>query len=147
MKREILFRGKTCNQYNENDNGIWLEAFLSQNMDNGRVYPVITDGLMVEMEVIPETVGQFTGLCDKNGVKIFEGDVCRSSSHYENGVLVYNYHAIEWSGKYSGWFAKNTANIGKENTHGDVQMWVYLRNCEPEIIGNINDNTELLKND
>lgn len=88
---------------------------------------------------------RFTGLCDKNGVKIFEGDVCRSSSHYENGVLVYNYHAIEWSDKYSGWFAKNTANIGKENTHGDVQLWVYFRNCEPEVIGNIYDNPELLK--
>lgn len=142
MEREILFRGKRV------DNGKWIEGELWDKRGSGCTI-ISGDGTDSNCfaYVIPETVGQFTGLCDKNGVKIFNGDVCRSSSHVENGVLVYNYHVIEWSDKYSGLFAKNTANIGKENTHGDVQLWVYLRNCEPEIIGNINDNTELLKND
>lgn len=133
MEREILFRGKTCNQYNENDNGIWLEAFLSQNMDSGRVYPVITDGLMVEMEVIPETVGQFTGLCDKNGVKIFEGDILTTET--EKPMV------IGWSNKFAS-FVLNRDGWAFSHWFGE--------SCNPEncvVIGNIHDNQELLKND
>ena len=133
MEREILFRGKTYNQYNENDNGIWLEAFLSQNMDAGRVYPVITDGLMVEMEVIPETVGQFTGLCDKNGVKIFEGDILNTET--EKPMV------IGWSNKFAS-FVLNRDGWAFSHWFGE--------SCNPEncvVIGNIHDNSELLKND
>ena len=133
MEREILFRGKTCNQYNENDNGIWLESFLSQNMDAGRVYPVITDGLMVEMEVIPETVGQFTGLCDKNGVKIFEGDILTTET--EKPMV------IGWSNKFAS-FVLNRDGWAFSHWFGE--------SCNPEncvVIGNIHDNSELFKND
>ena len=131
MEREILFRGKTCNQYNENDNGIWLEAFLSQNMDAGRVYPVITDGIMVEMEVIPETVGQFTGLCDKNGVKIFEGDILTTET--EKPMV------IGWSNKFAS-FVLNIDGWAFSHWFGE--------SCNPEncvVIGSIYDNPELLK--
>ena len=131
MEREILFRGKTCNQYNENDNGIWLEAFLSQNMDAGRVYPVITDGLMVEMEVIQETVGQFTGLLDNNGVKIFEGDILTTET--DKPMIV------GWSNKFSS-FVLNRDGWAFSHWFGE--------SCNPEnciVIGNIHDNPELLK--
>ena len=135
MEREILFRGKTCNQYNENDNGIWLEAFLSQNMDAGRVYPVITDGLMVEMEVIPETVGQFTGLCDKNGVKIFEGDVINCSD-----FGLYEYSVVYENGCFNLYHYK-----GLGDGHGGQLRWgpisrLFELSDKAEVVGNIHGN-------
>jgi hypothetical protein len=70
MNREILFRGQRV------DNGNWVEGDLvyrygdkSKPMIHSKVCDITTFA-----NVIPETVGQFTGLLDKNGKKVFEGD-------------------------------------------------------------------------
>ena len=109
--REILFRGKG------RDNGKWYEGdlgtlahkrFIDDGKDNARV--------------IPETVGQFTGLTDKNGKKIFEGDIVamgkgrayevkyNNGSYYMDGIAI----PIKFVDRF-------------------------------EVIGNIHDNPELLK--
>ena len=75
MKREILFRGKRI------DNGNWEEGMLCQFHREVAAKISPNDfGAFVSSHawvVDPSTVGQYTGLTDKNGVKIFEGDIVR----------------------------------------------------------------------
>lgn len=136
--REVLFRGKRI------DNGEWLEGDLLTPTQEGflQVYEISdTHSVMGDRyEVEPETVGQYTGLTDKNGKKIFEGDIIRiDSSCYDDIYItkVFDYNGTLcvdiWHREYD-----QTAiafAFDDWDTTGD----------EVEVIGNIHDNPELLE--
>lgn len=114
--REILFRGKRV------DNGEWTEGYFFKSWDKVFLLWGMTGDCPNMEEVIPETVGQFTGLCDKNGKKIFEGDIVESP----NGTQGF----IEWQNAECAFLV----NIGDD--------WQTMDDCPYEVIGNIYDNKE-----
>ena len=96
------------------------------------------------------TLMQSTGLKDKNGKEIFEGDILCCPHFPANGTWHYLYHEVIWDEKLQLWKAVSIGNKeGKEITaHGNPMLWVYIKN-EPngEIIGNIYENPELLNSE
>lgn len=122
--REILFRAKTvCD-------GDWIYGGITWNPSKNEVF---IHTKWDEGKVIPETVGQYTGLCDKNGTKIFEGDIL--SAHLDDGYPE-NETILEVVWHNNGWYGKN----GKFFDDFDNGFEKYF-----EVIGNIHDNPELLK--
>ena len=139
--REILFRGKRC------DNGEWVQGDLLHPDLYGNGYSIedFTKDKNNCFDVIPETVGQYTGLTDKNGKRIFEGDIVHLTDiRYENewkAVVVFGnpYCQYGW-----GW---NLQYIGKKpQINTDILLWVEMEDVQVycEVIGNIHDNPEML---
>lgn len=133
--REILFRGK------REDNREWVEGSLSfeygeATQDGNRKVDYRILGMRCDCDyVIPETVGQYTGLTDKNGKKIFEGDIVKDHESGLYGEVVFATAQDGFDG-ISG-FMVDDINDGLQNYNG---FWHFV-----EIIGNIHDNPELLK--
>lgn len=128
--REILFRGKRV------DNGEWVEGNYSIDV-SGRVDILPIDNL-VFFEVIPETVGQFTGLTDKNGKKIFEGDIVKRFNSRGQEVMRY---AVKWNTDCCMFvLICEYTYLGEYDTDFTVYYGEDL-----EVIGNVHDNPELLK--
>ena len=139
--REILFRGRTI------DNR-WKKGYLiteDEQNESGKWEKVykIHDGESFKYEVNPETIGQYTGLRDKNGKKIFEGDILAFTT-YDGRILI---EGVVRYGKFN-YFNYNGAKTSYGWFIDDGEM-SYLDGSNPElhIIGNIHDNPELLEGD
>ena len=131
--REILFRGKRV------DNGEWVEGYYSPvNIPiTGNMGHFINVGGYRAVEIDPETVSQFTGLCDKNDVKIFEGDIIKHTQVYLHGT-VKSIGYVKWSTAYACWLAGGYTNCRADMFLGD-------QSYKLEVLGNIQDNPELLE--
>ena len=129
MDRSILFRGKRA------DNGEWIygNLFIPDNPDKPVEILIGTNSVRISYEVIPETVGQYTGLTDKNGKKIFEGDILEFTDADKDKTP----YEIYWDESSSAWYIRDCEGC--------------IDNCDPwvkeyfEVICNIHDNPELLE--
>ena len=114
MMREILFRGKR--QYT----GKWAESVCPLG--------VMCAGHLCD-DFDPATVGQFTGLTDKNGKRIFEGDIVR------HGKYLYD---VRYYTPFAMWVLNSISR-------SCMIVGMHASFTESEVIGNIHDNPELLE--
>ena len=139
MDERFLCRGK------RKDNGEWVDGNLVYTRTT--TLGVVTEIYTLEMryEVIPKTVGQYTGLKDKNGKKIFEGDIVKIT---DRNVCFETMAVIEFgnpNGLYNwGWQLKPLEN---KPFAIEILHWVDMEDSGAfiEVIGNIHDNPELLQ--
>lgn len=158
--REILFRGK-CNEVGKY-NGQWIEGFYVEDDTK----PIIVRGTGPGFGYFcePNSIGQYTGLTDKNGRKIFEGDILKAI-HYFRGSMdefkkkkirkaygkaienknsyleeftYFRNYAVEYSAKKCAWIGRNGSD-----QHGLKSL--INRFHKGEVIGNIHDNPKLLR--
>ena len=134
--REILFHGKRA------DNGEWIEGDLIQvGLHDKPKYASIMPQIPVSSAypVLPETVGQYTGLTDRNGKKIFEGDICKFKrfNDVHIGKVVFNVTTAS----FIMWYQPIVGAYGEKATQK-----MLLSVCDNiEAVGNIHDNPELLE--
>ena len=123
--RDIIFRGKRI------DNGEWVEGYFVNLwlIHYQKHQPIITDNNAVSYDVDPSTVGQYTGLTDKNGKKIFEGD-----------IMAFTAYGFDYVGTVE--FADGSFSVMCEHASPFLDQAVSKHGAY--IIGNMHDNPELL---
>lgn len=121
--REILFRGRPLDKYY----GEWIEGYYFLDLEVEEAMHFIFN-CPVRCPVEPETIGQFTGLTDKNGVKIFEGDIIKIGAEKEVFEVRFEH------GCFMAYLNGEQFGLIGE-----------LQNCFIEVIGNIYDNPELIQ--
>lgn len=129
--REILFRGKRI------DTGEWVYGYYCKaemHFHSGDEHFIIEyscDGSQYRVD--PATVGQYTGLTDKNGVKVFEGDIIwgtGSKANMDNFV-------IRWSEAICGFTAGEGKRVWPNMNQSTISAY--------EVVGNIHDNPERME--
>lgn len=161
MEREILFRAKAINRdigiHRTNyKNGDWIYGLVTRLYDNRfENLPAEMRDLsgVIGIEIDHNTIGQYTGLTDKSGTKIFEGDIIESVSRLVNSVGTptggtdISRYIIEW-GEHK-WVKKiffcNRGDYWNKNNVLPEDLYPYTASRYCEVIGNIYDNPELLK--
>lgn len=131
--REIIFKGK------RKDSGKWVEGYYVKKYDLlGKRHLILNVDNYVRwecVEIVPETLCQFTGLCDKNGKKIWEKDILMAhlDESYPEDVT---YETVEWN--FAGWVGNETDSTDRKYLDEfDLEYF--------EVVGNIFDNPELLQ--
>lgn len=123
--REILFRGKSP------ASGLWIIGDLRQYPSGAKA--IKANDMLHIMEVDPDTVGEFTGLTDKNGKKIFEGDIL--STHFDlSSPEDESRTVVEWDN--FRWVTNQPGYEPDDITDFDKGLWT--------VIGNVHDNPELI---
>ena len=138
--RKYLFHGK------RKDTGEWVEGDLYHNKDSGvYITNYDADGNYYEVEVIPESVGMFTTLTDKNGTRIFENDIVK----FKHDGKWYNGQKKEdYIRNYKIEFFKSFCFCGYRFINGRTHFTCKqstLAMHDSEVIGNAYDNPELLE--
>ena len=135
-EREILFRGKIIELCKYQ--GQWLEGFFGS--DNGKTFIAIQNenglnGYFCDSK----TVGQYTGLTDKNGTRIFEGDIVKITGFHTTAIAAVKYGSPSEKSTSWGWYF--------DDNHGHtyhLESQAFCRDYNAIIIGNIHDNPELM---
>jgi uncharacterized phage protein (TIGR01671 family) len=148
MNRTIKFRGKRT------ENGEWICGNLVITSNGAtHIFDIEEseeDGHHIMFNensswVIPETVGQFTGLCDKNGKEIYEGDIIeKKNRHSDMGLFVVEFiNGLAWN--YNG-FGLRKIDDGKLSNFSPDSIWFPSNKPEnwDKVIGNIHENKDLL---
>ncbi|MEZ3453343.1 MAG: YopX family protein [Oscillospiraceae bacterium] len=143
--REILFRGKhdsdTAMAYKES----WCYGVPYVDCDGDYVLANEGGGAVV----IPQTVGQYTGLNDKNGTRIFEGDFIQVHGFIfvvkfgKCGGVQNVEHEVGYVGFYVEPVGENAKLLSDSGLRTDILYWI--NDVGVEVIGNIHDNPELLE--
>lgn len=144
MNREILFRGKVklpinYRGYNlSHRNGEWVYGLMNSN-ESIRGFFVDTN-----------TIGQYTGLTDKNGTKIFEGDILQGDEYPYCSDGEYNYYAeVVWFDNGCCGFGlcthKNPKSAVRGISDGNCEWFEDFDSDSWSVVGNIYDNPELLQ--
>ena len=139
MTREIKFRGKSAGEwhyghffaYRNTGGGTGAHFIVLQEKEDENLKPI---------QVMPETVGQYTGLRDKNGKEIYEGDIVKWTGKTNETLLCY----VDWH-KH---LCKFYLSFGEEQKVNDTKTDIFemmRMGYNYEVIGNIHDNPEILK--
>ena len=123
MKREVIFRGKPIRK-----GGIWMVGIGAYKSHTSEHLVLNAKGDSVEVVYLC----QYTGLKDKNGIKIFEGDIIESNGYK---------HLVTYNEKLAGFCAVNVKH--PEDICGINQQWI--NECNKVVIGNVIDNPEMVK--